>query len=93
MPAAHVEAARDQEVDIRLFELQSRPSSSRPLDERVFQLELANEADAIGEAVREQQDEAMEVERGIGQLGVVVVKVHVPREIRACSLTPAGCVG
>ena len=54
----------EQEVEVGLFELELA-RFLEPLDERVFELELADEADARREAVVEQQHEAVEVEDGV----------------------------
>ena len=45
-------------------------------DERVFELELADKAQAVGEAVVEEQHEAVEVEDGIA-VGAVERRVEV----------------
>ena len=67
---AHVEAARQQEVDVGLLELQLA-RLFEPLDERVFELELADEPDAIAEAVGDEQHEAMEVEAAVLEFGLL----------------------
>ena len=59
---AEVERRLQQDVDVGLLELQLA-GVFQPLDERVFDLELTDEAQAVREAVAEQQDEAVEVER------------------------------
>ena len=46
----------------------------------MLEFELADEADAVGEAVRDEQDEPMEIEAAVLELGVVVVNLHVARE-------------
>ena len=84
-PGADVERSIEQEVDVRLFELELA-GFLEPLDERVFQLELADEADARRERVRDEQDEAMEVETGVRELRLVEVEVHVAGEVRPRSL-------
>ena len=61
IPARTLNAARQQEVDVRLFQLQLA-RFFQSLDERVLELELADEANARREAVVEEQHEAMEVE-------------------------------
>jgi hypothetical protein len=78
---AHVEAAREQKVHIGLFELELALLFAS-LDERVLDFHLAHEADAIAERVGDQQHEAVEIERAVGELGLVVMEVHVAREIR-----------
>ena len=64
MPARTLNASREEEVDVRLFELELA-RFLEPLDERVLQLELADEPDAWRKAVVEKQDEAMEVEDAV----------------------------
>ena len=64
---AHVEAPRQQEIDVRLLELELA-GFFEPLDERVLELELADEADAVAEAVRDQQHEPVEVEAAVFEL-------------------------
>ena len=78
-PGSEVEAARDQEVEIGLFELELA-GFLQALDEGVLQFELADEADAVREPVGEQQDEAVEVELGVLVADVVVVEIHVARQ-------------
>ena len=46
MPARMLNAARQQEVDVRLLELELA-GLLEPLDERVLELELADESDAV----------------------------------------------
>ena len=78
---AHVEAAGQQEVHVRLLELElSR--FLEPFDERVLELQLADEADAVAEAVRDEQHEAMKVEAPVLELALVEVEVHVARDGR-----------
>ena len=79
MPARTLKRARQQEVDVGLFELELA-ALLEPLDERVLELELADEADPVGELVRDEQHEAVEVERAVRELGLVVVEVHVARQ-------------
>ena len=76
---AHVEAAREQEVDVGLLELQLA-GFLEPFDQRVLQLQLADESDAVAEAVREEQHEAMEVEASVLEFGLVEMEVHVARK-------------
>ena len=78
---AHVEAARQQEVDVGLFELQLA-ALLEALDERVLELELADEADLRRELVRHEQHEAVEVQPPVRALELVVVEVHVARQAR-----------
>ena len=61
---AHVEAARQQEVDVGLLQFQLA-GFFEPLDEGVLQFQLADEADPVGEAVRDEQDEAVEVQHAV----------------------------
>ena len=87
---AHVEAAGQQEVQIRLLELElSR--FFEPFDERMLQLQLADEADAIAEAVRDEQHETMEVEAPVFELALVEVEVHVARDGRGPLGRRGGC--
>ena len=72
---AKIDAAREQEVDIRLLQFEFA-RLLQPLDERVFQLQFADEPEAGGKGVRNQQDEAMEVENRGRAMGRVEVKVH-----------------
>ena len=74
-----VEAAREQEVEIGLLELELA-GLLESLDEGVLQLELADEADAVGEPVGDEQHEAVEVELGVLVVDVVEVEVHVARQ-------------
>ena len=76
---ADVERARQQEVDVGLLQLQLA-RLLEAFDEGVLELELADEADAVGELVRDQQHEAMEVELAVLELRLVVLEVHVARE-------------
>ena len=61
MPARTLKPRRQEEVDVRLLELELA-GFLEPLDERVLQLQLADEADARRERVVEEQHEAVEVE-------------------------------
>ena len=76
---AQVELRVDQEVEIRLFQLQLA-RFFETFDERVFELQLSDEAEAIGEAVIEQQHEPVEVENAVIADGLVEVEVHVARD-------------
>ena len=92
MPARTLKRARQQEIDVGLLELQLA-RVLEPLDQRVFELELADEPDAIAEAMRDQQDEAMEVEAPVFEFELVEVEVHVARDRRASAprvAAPAG---
>ena len=64
MPARTLKRARQQEIDVGLFELELA-GFFEPFDERVLELQLADEADAVAEAMRDQQDEAVEVEAAV----------------------------
>ena len=79
---AHVEPPREQEIDVRLFELELA-AFLEPFDERVLQLQLADEPDAIAEAVRDEQHEAVKIETAVLELGLVEVEVHVAGQRRA----------
>ena len=61
MPARKLKRARQQEVDVGLFEL-DLARFFEPFDERVLDLQLADEPKTVGEAVGEQQHEAVEIE-------------------------------
>ena len=76
---ADVEAARQEEVDVGLFELQL-PGFLEPFDERVLQFQFAHEADSRRELMRDEQDEAVKIEAPVRQFGLVVVELHVARE-------------
>src|SRR6185503_14033174 len=51
-----------------------------PLDQRMLELELADEAKTLGEAVVEEEHEAVEIEERVFVLGLVEVEVHVARD-------------
>ena len=76
---AHVEAARQQEVEICLLQLELA-GLLEPFDERVLELELADESNAVAEAMRDQQHEAMEVEAPVFEFGLVEMEIHVARD-------------
>ncbi|MEO5819601.1 MAG: hypothetical protein ABIT71_03790 [Vicinamibacteraceae bacterium] len=76
-----VEAPGEQEVDVRLFQLEFA-ALLEPLDESVLELQLTDEPDARRKLVRHEQDEAMEVEPAVGPLRLVVVEVHVAGQPR-----------
>ena len=88
----HVEPPREQEVDVGLFELELA-GFLESLDQRVFQLQLADEPDAIAEAVRQQQHEAVEIETAVLELGLVEMEVHVARQRRACARPAEAAAG
>ena len=81
MPARTLKRARQQEVDVRLFELELA-RLFEPFDQRVLELQLADEADAVAETVRDEQHEPMEVEAAVFELVLVEVEVHVARDGR-----------
>ncbi len=96
---AHVEAARQQEVDVGLFQFQFA-ALFQALDERVLELEFTDEADLRGELVRHEQHEAVEVQPAVRALELVVVEVHVARQaclrlmvvaVVGSGLGPHGC--
>ena len=64
-PGAEVEGGVDEEIEIGLLELEFS-AFLEALDDRVLDLQLADEAQAIGKAVREQQHEPVEVENRRG---------------------------
>ena len=81
MPGPHVEAARQQEVDVRLFQFEL-PGFFEPFDQRMLELQLADEADAVAEAVRDEQHKPMEIEAPIFELVLVEMEIHVARDRR-----------
>ncbi len=80
-PCAHVEAARQQKIDVGLFELELS-GFFEPFDQRVLELQLADETDAVAEAMRDQQDEAVKVETPVREFLLVEMEVHVARDRR-----------
>ena len=78
---ADVEAARQQEVHVRLFQFELA-GFFEAFDQGVFELDLAHEADAIAELVRDEQDEAVEVEAAVLLFDLVEMEVHVARDVR-----------
>ena len=76
---ADVEAAREQEVDVGLFQL-DLAGLFEACDKRVLEFELADEADALGELVGHEKDEAVEIQPPVFAGGLVVVEVHVAGE-------------
>ena len=77
MPARTLKRRDQQEVDVRLLELQFA-GFLEPFDQRVFHFQLADEPDPIAEAMGHQQDEAMEIEAAVFELQLVEMEVHVP---------------
>ena len=73
---ADVEPAVDEEIEVRLFELELAFLFAA-FDDRVLDFELGDEADAIGEAVGEQQHEPAEVDERVGVGRVHELQVHV----------------
>ncbi len=73
---ADVEAPRQEEVEIGLFELELT-MFFESLDERVLELELPDEADALRKAVVDQQHEAVKIELRVDLLDIVEMEVHV----------------
>lgn len=72
-----VEPARQQEVDVGLFELEFAPVRLKTLDKRVLQFQFADESHAARVLVGDEQDKPVEIEDAVG-LGVLgVVDVHV----------------
>ena len=78
---ADVEPAIDEEIEIRLLELQLALVFAA-FDDRVLHLELRDEADPIREAMREQEHESAEVDEGVGVRGIDELQVHVARQRR-----------
>ncbi len=76
---ADAEPAVDEEIEVRLFELELAFLFAA-FDDRVLDFELRDEADAIGEAVGEEQDEAPEVDERVGVGRVHELQVHVARQ-------------
>ena len=81
-PGAHVERPGQQEVHVCLLQFELA-LLFQPLDDRMFELELADEPDTVRKGVRHEQDETMEVESSVAELRVVEVKVHVAGKRRA----------
>ena len=81
LAGADVEAPVEQEVEVRLFQLEFALVVAA-FDDGVLDLELGDEADAIGEPVGEEQDEAAEVDDRVGVGRVDELEVHVPRQRR-----------
>ena len=81
MPARTLKPPRQQEVEVGLLELELA-GFFEPFDECVLELQLADEADAVAEAVRDEQHEAVEVEAAVFELALVEVKVHVAGDRR-----------
>ena len=69
---ADVERARKQKVDIGLFQLRLT-RFFQAFDDRMLELELPDEAQAVAEPVCDEQHEAMEVEDAVAELRLVVV--------------------
>ena len=63
---AHAEPAVDEEIEVRLFELQLAFLFAA-FDDRVLDFELRDESDPIREAMGEQQDEAPEVDERVAR--------------------------
>ena len=76
MPARTLRRRDQQEVEVRLLELQF-PRFLEPFHQRVFHFDFADESDPIAEAMGNQQDEAMEIEAAIFELELVEMEVHV----------------
>ena len=76
---AHVEAARQQEVEICLLQLELA-GLFQPFDQRMLELELADESNAVAEAMRDQQHEAVEVETAVFEFALVEMEIHVARD-------------
>ena len=79
MPARTLKP-RDSRKSTYACSSSSSPGFLEALDERVLELELADEADAGREAVVEEQHEAVEVEHAGLPLELVEVEVHVARQ-------------
>ena len=91
---ADVERARNQKVDIRLFQLELT-RFFQAFDDRMLELELPDEAQPVAEPVCDEQHEAMEVEDAVAELRLVVVEVHVAGQTgcRRWRLGLCGCLG
>ena len=78
MPARKFKRRTHEEVEIRLFELELA-ALLQALDDGVLELELADEPQPIGEAVREEQDEAVEIENRRDRFvrRLVQVELHI----------------
>ena len=73
---ANVESARQQEIDVRLLELEFA-GLLETFDERVLHLELGDEANPGREAVIQDEHESVEVQDAVARLRLVEMKVHV----------------
>ena len=78
---AHVERASDQEIEIRLLDLELT-ALLEALDDGVLDFDFADEPEPRVELVRDEQDEAVEVERAVPKLWLVEVELHVARQRR-----------
>jgi len=78
-PRTDVQRPADQEIQVRLLQFEFA-GVFLPFDERVLELDLAHEPDAVGKLVSDEQHEAMEVQLPFPGCFVVVVKLHVPRQ-------------
>ena len=72
----HVEAARQEKIEVRLLELHLA-GFFQAFDKCMLQLELADEPDPRREAVIEEQHEAVKIEDTVVPFGLVEVKIHV----------------
>ncbi len=57
----------------------------------MFQFELANETHARRERMRDEQNEAMEVQTGVRELLVVEMEIHVAGQIRPRRFAACRC--
>ena len=82
-PGAQVEAAVHHQVEVGLLDRDlAGLFAAFDFDERVLDLDLRPELDAIGKAVADHQDEAVQVDFGRQVLHLVEVHLHVARERR-----------
>ena len=82
-PRAQVEAAMHHQVDVGLFDGDlAGLFPAFDFDECVLDLDLRPELDAIGKAMADHQDEAMQIRFGRQVLHLVEVHLHVARECR-----------
>ena len=77
-PGSQVEAARHQEVDVRLFQFDGA-LFLETFDNGMLQLQFRDEANAGREGVAEDQDKAVEIQLPVARLGLVEMEIHVAR--------------
>ncbi len=76
-PGAEVQRRAHEEIEIRLLELELA-ALLEAFDDRVLELELADEPQPIGKAVREEQHETVEIQNRRGAIRrLIQVELHV----------------